>query len=63
MVISKKLYVNKLKDEKISKLESKNKKLNIKLEKLIAKYENKVERNKKIQAERFLPKTEEKKIK
>lgn len=49
---------NKKKDDKIEKLEAEKKDLNIKLNELIAKYEQKVEVNNKIRADRFLPKSE-----
>jgi transposase len=49
---------NKKKDDKIEKLEAEKRSLNIKLDELIAKYEQKVEVNNKIIADRFLPKCE-----
>lgn len=49
---------SKSKDEKIAKLEAEKRKLNIKLDELIAKYEQKIEVNNKIIADRFLKKSE-----
>lgn len=49
---------NKEKDEEIEKLKAEKKLLNIKLEEKIAEYENKVAVNKKLQADRFISKTE-----
>lgn len=49
---------SKRKDEKIAKLEAEKRKLNIKLDELIAKYEKKVEVSNKIKADRFMPKSE-----
>lgn len=46
------------KDKKIAKLEAEKRKLNIKLDELIAKYEKKVEVNNKIIADRFMAKSE-----
>ena len=49
---------NENKDEKIEQLEAEKRNLNVKLDELIAKYEQKVEVNNKIIADRFLPKCE-----
>ena len=49
---------NEKKDLKIEKLEAEKRNLNVKLDELIAKYEQKVEVNNKIIADKFLPKCE-----